>query len=434
MHRSTWLFAAGTMGIASIVAGCAGSATTGTTRPGTQAAASSGRHYEVWVQSTGSAASSHFTVIDPSGGHVVRSIPAGLRSADSLHVYRAVPERGGTLVTAIDPATGRVTASLHLPYPVTLPAMDGGNVAPLTPGGQVLVLAHQTRDAAGAVRESSFAVIDRTLIGALSLVRLPGSWRYDGVSADGSNLFLIQDLTATPSRSYHVRRYDVAAGKLDPNVIVAKGETESTMTGVGVARAFLGGGTWQLTLYADGPNGAFIHALNLTQPGLAICVDISGTPVSGHEGYWSLLAVQQDRAIAVNGATGNLATVQLNGIPGIGISAHDAVPSSLLNGSAADPCCTPVNGAAVMGADGRTVYAAAPSGVVVFDATTMTMRGAVAAGMRPQSLAGIPDGGLVVADVAGRVMLLDVTAGAPPRLLWQAASVGAVTGVEVAAR
>jgi hypothetical protein len=144
-----------------------------------------------------------------------------------------------------------------------------------------------------------------------------------------------------------------------------------------------------------------------------------------------MLTVQEDTAIAVNGASGNIATVRLNGIPAIEITARDRIPTSLLNGDGvAGSCCVPVNGAAVLGAGGRTVYAAAPSGVAVFDTTTLTLSGTVATGMRPQSLAGLPDGRLVVADSGGRVMLLDVIAGAPPRQLWHGGS-GAVTVVEV---
>jgi hypothetical protein len=432
MHRSPWLTVAGLLGISAVVAACAGSPTT--TAPGSAATGSVGsaaRPYEVWVQSAGSGAASSFTVIDPSVGRVLRSIPAGLPSADSRHIYRAVPQGAGTLLSAIDPATGRVSASLDLPYPVAMPTMDAGNVAPLTPDGRVLVLAHQDRTASGSIRESSFAVVDRGLSRVPSLIRLPGSWRYDGVNPDGTNLFLIEDLTATPSRSYHVRRYDLVSNRLDPNVIVAKGETESTMTGVGVARAFLAGGAWQLTLYANGPNGAFIHALDLLQENLAICMDIPGTPTSGHEGYWSLLAGTQATAVAVNGATGSLAVVQLNGIPSLLGSARVAVPEALLSGPAASPCCTPVDGAAVLGTDGRTVYAAAPAGVAVFDTTTMSLRGAVGMGLQPRSLAGAPDGGLVVA-TGSRVMLLDLAVGGPPRLLWTGgAATGGVAGVEV---
>jgi hypothetical protein len=433
MQRSTWLLTICSLGIAAAVAACAGPTATSSIPSGGHVAP--GRQYEVWVQSTGPAASSLFTVIDPSAGNVLRTIPAGVPTSDAREVYRAVPDGAGTRVSAVDPDTGNVSAALHLPYSVVLPTMDGGNVAPLTPHGQVLVLSHQARDSAGTVRESSFAVIERNLAGARPLIRLPGSWRYDGVSADGSNLFLIQDLTATPSKSYYVRRYDVAANRLDPNVIVAKGDTETKMTGVGVARAFLAGGIWQLTLYADGPSGAFIHALNLTQPNLAICLDISGSPVSGHEGYWSIVTAQDGTAVAVNGATGNIATVRLNGIPGIGLTARDRVPTSLLKGDGvAGSCCVPVNGAAVLGPEGRTVYAAAPSGVAVYDTTTLTLTGSVATGMRPQSLAGLPDGRLVVADSRGPVMLLDVVAGAPPELLWHGGPAGAVTVVEVAPR
>ncbi|HEY6377757.1 MAG TPA: hypothetical protein VI316_01105 [Candidatus Dormibacteraeota bacterium] len=432
MHRSPWLTIAGILGVSTVLAGCAGSpATTSVRSAGAGNGGSAARAYEVWVQSAGSDASSSFTVIDPSGGGVLRSIPAGLPSADSRHVYRAVPQGAGTLLSAVDPATGRVSASLHLPYPVAMPTMDAGNVAPLTPDGRVLVLAHQDRTAAGAIGESSFAVVDRGLSRAPSLIRLPGSWRYDGVNADGTNLFLIEDLTATPSRSYHVRRYDLVSDRLDPTVIVAKGETESTMTGVGVARAFLGGGSWQFTLYADGSKGAFIHALDLNQDNLAICVDIPGTPTSGHEGYWSLLAGTQGTAVAVNGATGNLAVLQLNGIPGMQRSVRVAVPGALLDGPPGGLCCTPVDGAAVLGTDGRTVYAATPAGVAVFDTTTMTLRGAVGAGLQPRSLAGAPDGGLVVA-TGSRVLFLDVAAGKPPRLLWEGGkATGEVIGVEV---
>lgn len=422
--------AAGLVVLAGLVTACSPGAAGIASHPA--APPSPGRGYAVWVatDAAGNGAPT-LTLVDAATGARLRTLEGGVPAADWSVLYRTRPDAGGTRLEAVDPHSGAVLRSLHLPYAVDLPRMDGGgNLAPLTPDAQAVVLEGVTRDARGAVVESTYAVVGVGLAAVPSLISMPGVWHYDGISADGRHLFLLQ-YSSGAATEYLVRDVDVATGWLDPNVIVAKGESESSMSGTGVARVFLG--EWQLTLYAQGPHGAFIHALNLANPGLAICLELNTTGPPRLDGYWSLVATGDGRAVAVNAATGDLATVGVNGIPQLDAATRVAVPHVAL--AAGTPvACAPLDGAAALSADGRTLYAAAPGGVVTFDVTTATVRGVLATGLSPESLALSRQGELVVVDAKSHtVHAIDLTTGGTDRAVTAPLSrVDAVVHVEAA--
>ena len=78
----------------------------------------------------------------------------------------------------------------------------------------------------------------------------------EGLSNDGRRLYLLEWIS--PGR-YHVRKYDLAAGRLAPDVIAEKGAPSgSSMSGEAVSSLATADGLAQVTLYQRNAEG---HAL-----------------------------------------------------------------------------------------------------------------------------------------------------------------------------
>src|SRR5205814_245396 len=71
--------------------------------------------------------------------------------------------------------------------------------------------------------------------------------------------------------------YDLRRGALDPGVIVDKTRGETVMQGIRLDAVPSASGEWLFSLYIDGNNHPFVHALNLAQ-GWALCLDLPTGP------------------------------------------------------------------------------------------------------------------------------------------------------------
>jgi hypothetical protein len=91
---------------------------------------------------------------------------------------------------------------------------------------------------------------------------------------------------------YRVNGYDLTAGRLLPGVIADKRQAGWTMAGYPVARAESVGGGWVYTLYQQGDNYPFVHALD-TAHRFAVCV---GLPLD-----WRQQWISNARLVLANG-------------------------------------------------------------------------------------------------------------------------------------
>jgi hypothetical protein len=225
----------------------------------------------------------------PTAATYTASGQAGTPAWNRDVLYVATPGVSTTRVLAVAASSHVVLRETTIPGRWVLPAIGLARVPDgLSGDGSTLVLQEvggstglsrtaspgSPARSAGRHLVSRFALLDSAMRQPAKLVTLHGWFEYDAVSPDGATLFLIEHLAAGDLSRYRVRAYDVAARRLDEQVIVDKRELdEAAMQGLPDTR--VSDGTWAFTLYRS-PKGPFIHALRLTDK-LAVCIDLPAT-------------------------------------------------------------------------------------------------------------------------------------------------------------
>lgn len=401
-----------------------------TVAPATQAPQHPGElaHYLVWLRTGGPAG---LELSASADGATRRTLDGGAIAPDWSRVYTLFMLQNATRIRTFDPATGAELGHLDVPGIWQLPtaAMSGVPEA-VAVGGRYLTLADTTSLGQSGRTTSNFLIVDTSLRAAPQRIDLHGDFLFDGLSADGRRLFLLENVTGGVNQAlqYHVRRYDVANHALAPGVIADKTSSDgNTMAGTPLGRTTTPDGRWQFTAYAFGPSGPFVHALNLVDS-TAVCLDLPATnDPNGTEMQllWSLTqTADHQRVFAVNGGTGAVVEISLaGGFPGIARQSTLAVPQATpASGSwfaTTAEAKRLVSSGAVLSADGSTLYAVGDAGVIVIDTATLTLRRILAPQLAPGSLALSPDGRwLFVVDVAGspEVDAVELASGAVVRV------------------
>ena len=169
----------------------------------------------------------------------------------------------GTLVKSV-----RLAGAWGVPL-VTINGETGG----LSRNGRVLVLSDNTAPGGRLRPRSGFAVADAGSLELRRTIHLHGDFSFDALSPEGTLLYLIQHASSTDLTSYRVRAYDLGAGRLLPGVIADKRQAGWRMNGMPVARATSPNGRWVYTLYDQGGNYPFVHALD-TLHQTAVCIGL----------------------------------------------------------------------------------------------------------------------------------------------------------------
>lgn len=128
------------------------------------------------------------------------------------------------------------------------------------------------------------------------IVEPRGRFLYDGLSADGTTLFLTQLASADGASTYRIMRYDLATGRLNPQPVVVKGEEGEAMVGEPVARAATA--DFIYTVYDRRPR-PFIHALE-SHGRYSLCIDLPAAGDRGASAAWSARRVGSGVAIITN--------------------------------------------------------------------------------------------------------------------------------------
>jgi DNA-binding beta-propeller fold protein YncE len=322
-----------------------------------------------------------------------RRLPWGTPSPDGKHFYALV----SNTLQDIDPHTGAVLRTLQVPGsfqmpPATLGGMPGG----LSQNGRYLVL--QTT---GKRTSSHMLLIDTSELKVAKSIDLNGVFDFDAVNNNGQSVYVIEYPNAADSY-YHVRVYKVPAGKLGAYTVADKGGPGEAMTGVRLSGVFSPDGQWLYSLYARENNGAFVHALNLTQP-FAFCLDLPGSGWSKDVNafQWSLALTADGRHLyAANGAMGLI--TQIDNLDGNNPSivrtskiGSTGSTSSVLVQDVAAKEMGPHG--AVVSRDGSTLVTAGPTGLLWIDTGTLRIRSHQLTTWTVWSLAGSPDGNRIYA-------------------------------------
>ncbi|HLZ68679.1 MAG TPA: hypothetical protein VKV26_02100 [Dehalococcoidia bacterium] len=407
----------------------------------------------VFVRVAGASAE-QIAVIDAAGGAIERLLPDGVPAPDWSALYTVAPRGGAstqTIVQAIDPASGAVLRQQALDGDYALAATDlDGTPGGLSPSGRWLALT-ATSHGDYAARSSELAVVDTSFMTPPKLVALDGSFEFDALSDDGASLFLTERTRpdVNGSLDYRVRRFDLNAGALDPTIVVEKGGPEQ-MRGLRLTAVAAPNGDRLYSLYTNGPDGAFVHALTLSGR-FAVCIDLPNPPGRGAAAgspaqedlllAWSLaLSPGGSLLYAVNSASGQVVTIDLNSNTVRRSVMLGAQPprlrgplEALLQWLAPAPAAAKqlMHGGAALSADGGTLFVATGNGVLAIDTGTLQPRGRILGGQAIVGLRLSPDGArlyalpadgndlLVFAASSGGLLARLQTGGRPERI-WQA--------------
>jgi DNA-binding beta-propeller fold protein YncE len=343
------------------------------------------------------------SVIDSRSHSVERSLPLGTPSPDWTHLY-SVNSR--TLVD-INPQTGATSHSVQLPGDFQLPmATLSGVPGGLAQNGHWLVLEAFDSTSGSVPSGTHLLLVDTSYSQATRQVDLPGYFQFDAVSNDGQWIYLIQFVFDTTE--YHVRRYDMAAGQLDPTIIFDKSDGSAAMTGLRLSGVASPDGHWLYSLYARQDQSAFIHILSLDAP-IAFCLDLPGSGYAADPDSfrWSLaLSRDGSHLYAANGAMGAVVDVNTTAYgPSITRIVRAASTGSADNLFAQNVLAKEfgANGS-VLSPDGRTLVMSGSTGVVWVDASTLHAQSRQLTDWNVWSLALSPDGSkLYVVNDAGRI-------------------------------
>ena len=208
-------------------------------------------------------------VVDEAGRSTF-SAPNALPTGDWSEVVTARPVgANGTVVEAVDPATGAVRRSQ---------TVDGTlEVRAVARSGDLVVLMAPEHEARGEVyRPESRAHTD------LVVVRLDGSpprtigldanVEPEAFSTDLSGLFVVQYSPPLNPDRYRVRRLDLTTGVLG-DVYTTDKELQGDMRGTPHTQALASDGAHLFTLYTKPNHEAFVHVLGLDGQ-FANCVDL----------------------------------------------------------------------------------------------------------------------------------------------------------------
>lgn len=315
-------------------------------------------------------------LIDATSGRVERSLPVGTPSPDWSRLYTVSYDLKRTTLRAIDTHGGNLVAQISFDGGFVLPSVGAsGLTGGLSPSGGWLVA--QT---SGIQNRTDFMLISTSFTERPRRISLPGDFAFDALSNDGQRLYLIESLAAIQPGHYRVRRYDVGAGALNPQVIVDKRElATASMTGTRISGVFAPDGGWQYSLYINEKKGPFIHALNLDQT-FAWCVDLPAGGTRQEQMMWSLAMQKDGRALfAVNPTIGKVARIDVTSDgPSNEVSASSSFTPARLAfrapGLVTDAYAKGIQaGSAALTDNGRTLIATGDSGTVAIDVAHLTL-------------------------------------------------------------
>jgi len=345
-------------------------------------------------------------VINSRSQTTERRLPSGTLSPDGKHLYSVA---SGAL-QEIDVRTGAVLRTLPIQGNFEAPPANMGGVpGGLSQNGRWLAL--QT---SGRRNISHMLLVDTSNLKVSERIDLDGIFDFDAVSNDGQRVYVVEYVSAG---IYRVRVYEVAAGRLGPYTVVDKGDPNEPMTGLRISGVFSPDGQWLYSVYARENQGAFVHALNLSQP-FAFCLDLPGPGYSTNMNalQWSLALTPDGRHLyAANGALGLVAQINnLDGSPPevvrTGNIASTGSTSSLFVRDVVAKEFGPSG--SVVSPDGKTLVTAGKTGLIWIDTATLRARSQQLAKWSVWSVAASPDGSRVYAlNDAGAIAELSMTDG-----------------------
>jgi len=215
-----------------------------------------------------------------------------LTSLDGSVEYTALKDGGNTRIVASHTVGGATIMSTVIAGAYGIPGVtQSGLTGGLFHDGSAFVLQQ-----VGLAATSHLAIVRTADLSVAKRVDLKGTFGFDALSPDGSELYLIQHTSSQDIEHYVVRAYDLAAGRLLPGRVADKTQKSWIMQGWAVARATTASGRWAYTLYQNPGGYPFVHALD-TVRGVAHCVGLPWTASNQDPVSQFTLAVKGSRLV-----------------------------------------------------------------------------------------------------------------------------------------
>lgn len=342
-------------------------------------------------------------IVETASGRTVASLPGGILSPSRDLVVRLEATPSGTGVRGVD-LDGLPLLKVDLAGRYAFPSSYGPAPTGFSPNGKWLVLV--SRD----TTESRFAVIDTDRSKLVAVATLGSRFTFDAIHNDGSAMYLIEHPDATSTR-YNVRLYNLRSLTLAPEIIFDKTQiavfdpTVGLMDGTFHVSVAPKAGDWTYGLYLRPTGAPFVHALNV--PGhYAQCIVDVGTPLRPGSYYSLALSDDGRRLFVVDTVGGSIAAID-------GLTQKVAARATFAGTASVRGAPAPV---AVVSPDGGRLYATAPRGVGMFQASDLALRGWFAPDLEIRSLAISRDGSRLYALADGEVRAISIATGSVTRV------------------
>ncbi len=357
--------------------------------------------YMLYLQAAAPGSAHQVAVISLATGQRVRELPVGTPAPDWSRLYTIVDQSQKSTLRVVDPRTGAVSREVPLDGRYELPPANyAGAPGGLSENGEWLVL--HGRSEVQPARSSHYLVVHTRFEQRAKSVDLDGDFAFDAITNDGRMLYLVEYMSGDRTL-YRVRRYNVNAATLDARIIVDKSSGALAMSGVRLTSLPAKGGGYEFSLYVNGRNGPFIHALN-TDAGIALCLrlpKVQSTP--DQQRLWTEAMTADGQTLyAVNGSLGLIVQVDTSDTPRIMRTSRFMPSMAMERPATAQAWITP---------DNRTLFTAGDKGIVALELPTMSQKSVFLPDVSIDSLMMSPDGGWLFAVNGSKSTLFEVNAG-----------------------
>lgn len=259
-----------------------------------------------------------------AGGAFASPGAGRIASPDGSAIYMVSPDAGSTVITKLRGSDRTAVWTGRLPGSFEVPAVAGVDTG-LSHDGSTLVLGGHP-----AAHVSQFAVIDTETLGVRRVLSLKGTYSFDAMSPDASQLYVIRFLSQDGTR-YAVQGLDLNARRPVARTLVEKGEPGERMAGQAMTRATSADGAWVYTLYDGAEGEPFVHALS-TVDAITVCIDLDA--LAGRDDLRSLTLLPGVHSLDVIGKDGSLATINTDTFE---VTDHAVVPAAAPTAAPAAP-------------------------------------------------------------------------------------------------
>jgi hypothetical protein len=356
----------------------------------------------LYISASGSSVEARISVVDARTGTILRELPAGVLSRDRSTLYSTESLNGATQtrVRVSDLATGRELRSFTIEGYFRTVYENFVPVGPSADGRWVVLMNDSIKIDDKYV--TRYAVVD-TVGATAKTIELRDGWPYEfaSLAPDGQTLYLIDH--SPSAQPVGIRAYDVSAGVLRKTAVPGSAWNDWQANGWRSTAVASADGRWLFSVQGNVIDPPFVLALDTVNERARRIPLPAAQHTKDYEKamLWSLvLSSDGGRLYTINpgvGAVNEIDTAaftvrRTNAIPMSRASVDDPLAAVMQMIFPVAQAKRLLRSGAVLGPDGRTLYAAAGSGIVVIDTESLAQRAVLSRDVAYDTLVLSPDG------------------------------------------